>query len=123
MFNYRADLLFPPRCLPSIREMRGTVWEKLIDQVIQTDPDSIEQLAIILLMSRLNNCLSCDADSYRLMTGCATCSRQSLKRCKESDEALLASYSAAKKEIEQFIEIKYKSHTIGVSKHHQEAIG
>ena len=63
---------------------------------LQAGPDSLEQMAFVLMMARLNNCTTCNADSFRAMTGCTTCAKQSLKRFHETDEALAALYQAAR---------------------------
>jgi hypothetical protein len=104
MYNPETDLLFPPRVLPALRDLRGEAWQGLVTHVLAAGPDSLEQMAFILMMARLNNCATCNADSFRAMTGCSTCAKQSLKRFHETDEALAALYQAASSEVELFLQ-------------------
>lgn len=106
MYNPETDLLFPPRCLPALRELRSTPWQDLVTDVLEAGPDSLEQMAFVLMMARFNNCTTCNADSFRAMTGCTTCSKQSLKRFHETDQALVAMYQVARLEIEQYLQKK-----------------
>ncbi len=123
MYNPETDLIFPPRSLPAICELRGEEWRKLVDKVIQAGPESLDQMAFVLMMARMNNCVTCNANSYRAMTGCTTCTRQSLKRFHESDEALVAIYKDARVEVVQFIEKKTSTQKGDSSSHRQEFKG
>ena len=104
MYNPETDLLFPPRALPALHDLRGAAWRELVTSVLASGPDSLELTAFILMMARLNNCSTCNADSFRAMTGCATCAKQSLKRFHEPDEALVAIYQAARVEVDQYLQ-------------------
>jgi hypothetical protein len=104
MYNPETDLLFPPRSLPALCDLRGAVWQDLVTNVLAAGPNSLEQIAFVLLMARLNNCTTCNADSFRAMTGCTTCAKQSLKRFHETDEVLTANYQAARAEVEQYLQ-------------------
>ena len=104
MYNPETDLLFPPRVLPALRDLRGGTWQELVTHVLAAGPDSLEQIAFILMMARLNNCSTCNADSFRAMTGCSTCAKQSLKRFHENDEALLALYQTAQAEVGLYLQ-------------------
>ncbi len=104
MYNPETDLLFPPRVLPALRDLRGAAWQELVTGVLAAGPDSLEQMAFVLMMARLNNCATCNADSFRAMTGCTTCAKQSLKRSHETDEALLALYQTARAEVGQYLQ-------------------
>ena len=106
MYNPDTDLLFPPRTLPALRDLRGAAWHGLVDDVIEAGQESSEQMAFILLMARINNCASCNADSYRAMNGCTACSKQSLKRSRLSDETLVEDYQSARKDVEQYLKKK-----------------
>ena len=68
------------------------------------DELSIELLAFVAMMVRLNSCATCNADSYRAMQGCTACTKQALKRYRGSDEDLLAMYQAARSEVEQHLQ-------------------
>ena len=104
MYNPETDLLFPPRSLPALRELRGEPWRELVTSVREAGPDSLEQMAFILMMARLNNCATCNSDSFRAMNGCTTCAKQSIKRSHETDQALTTIYQAARAEVEQYLQ-------------------
>ena len=106
MYNPETDLLFPARALPALSELRGSEWQELVTSVMEAGPDSHELMAFILMMVRLNNCSTCNADSFRAMTGCIACARQSVKRSHETDHALAALYQADKVEVEQYLQEK-----------------
>ena len=106
MYNPETDLLFPPRSLPALCELRGQLWRELVTRVLEAGPDSLEQMAFVLMMARMNNCITCNTDSFRAMTGCTTCAKQSLKRSHETDEGLAVIYQAARLEVEQYLQKK-----------------
>ena len=103
MFNPDTDLIFPPRSIPHLSNERGNVWQKLVAAVERTCPDSPEQMAFILMMARLSNCTTCNADSYRAIHGCAACAKQSLKRFHGSDEELSALFEITIGEVVVFL--------------------
>ncbi|MGD0750648.1 MAG: hypothetical protein ABSA23_04495 [Anaerolineales bacterium] len=106
MYNPETDLLFPPRSLPALRNLRSSEWQHLVTNVLEAGPDGIEQMAFVLMMARMNNCATCNSDSFRAMAGCATCAAQSLKRFHETDDALISLYQAARGEVEQYLQKK-----------------
>ena len=106
MYNPDTDLLFPPRILPALRDLRGTTWQELVNGVILAGPDSLEQMAFILMMARLNNCANCNSDSYRALNGCTFCTRQSLKRLRETDKILTEIFHTTRDEVEQYLQKK-----------------
>jgi hypothetical protein len=101
MYNPDAELLFPPRILSALRDLRGTTWQNLVNSVIEAGPDSLEQISFVLMMARMNNCASCNSDSYRAMNGCTVCTKQSLKRFHETDQVLDQVFITTRKEVEQ----------------------
>jgi hypothetical protein len=119
MYNPETDLLFPPRTLPSLRDLRGDPWRHLVTTVIEAGPDSLEQMAFVLTMARMNSCTTCNADSFRAMTGCTTCTKQSLKRFHDTDDALVVIYQAARNEIGQYLQKKGILDQADPSEHHQ----
>jgi hypothetical protein len=102
MYNPDTDLIFPPRGISSLCNERGAEWRDLVLAVEKTGPDSPEQMAFILMMARLNNCATCNADSYRAMHGCTVCAKQSLKRFHGSDEELTGLFETARIEVVVF---------------------
>ncbi len=99
MYQDDAEVLFPFRVVPGLRESRGEKWQALVENIMgrpETDPDA---LAFNLLMIRLDGCLACHADSYRALRGCTFCARQSLNRFKGSDEDLLQLWEIARDDV------------------------
>ncbi len=97
--NY--DLLFTPRLIPKLRDLRGTEWDAIIDYLAdlpETHPDS---LAFSLMMIKLGGCLPCEMDSYRAQRGCAACARQTILGFKGTDKQLIKRYEAAKQSFEE----------------------
>lgn len=89
------ELMFPRAVIPTLRNLRGPEWADLVDRVAAREETEDETLAFMLMMIRLNGCLSCETDSYRAMRGCTACAHQTLRRYKGSDVELLALYETA----------------------------
>ncbi len=106
MYNADTDLLFPPRVIPTLRELRGKAWRDLVDRVLALEPTDVERMAFVLLMIRLGNCVSCHADSFRALRGCTLCASQTVRRFRGSDEDLLGQYEQCKKEVETYLQRK-----------------
>ena len=101
MYNPGIELLFPPRVISSLRELREEAWREMVNEAVACGSDSLEEKAFVLVMVRLCNCVTCSSDSYRAMSGCTVCSKQALKRFRESDEALVVMYRTAKIEVKK----------------------
>ena len=99
MYNPDTELLFPPRLIPGLRELRGPEWDKLIDQVSQSNADFVDRSAFIYLMVQIHGCTTCQADSFRAMQGCTQCSQQTVRRMRETDNEIIVKFSAARDEI------------------------
>ena len=106
MYNPDTDLLFPGRVIPTLRDQRGETWQGLVARVGNAELESVEYLAFILMMARLDGCVSCNADSYRALHGCTACARQTLKRYRGSDDDLAGLYQAARSDVETFLSRK-----------------
>jgi hypothetical protein len=91
----KNELMFPNYAIQHLRDARGDEWRKLIDHVASLPETHEEVLAFMLMMIRINGCLPCETDSYRAMRGCIMCTRQTLRRFKESDDELLHIYAEA----------------------------
>jgi len=104
MYNPDTDLLFPPRGISLLCNERGTTWQELVTAVETTGSDSLEQTAFILMMARLSNCVTCNADSYRAIHGCTVCAKHSLKRFHGSDEELSGLFETARTEVGVFLQ-------------------
>ena len=104
MYSYDTELLFPPKIIPTLRGLRGRDWANLIDQIDQSVNDDLVQIAFVLLMVRMNGCMSCSSDSYKALHGCYRCASQSIQRFAGTDLDLNRLYQDALNEIEDFIE-------------------
>jgi hypothetical protein len=103
MYNTDTDLLFPPRIIPQLRNLRGEAWQSLVDEVIASGDGTIKETAFVLMMVRLNGCTSCNASTFRSMNGCSNCSKQIIKRYRGKDEELLDSFNQAKIDFENHL--------------------
>lgn len=99
----RTELLYAHWATRLLQNARGPKWKKLVQDVQalpETHPDA---LAFQLMMVRLNSCVTCDARKYVEKGGCARCSNTTLNFSRESEEALIARFRAARKEINQVL--------------------
>jgi hypothetical protein len=99
----KAELIFPPRLIASLRSLRGPVWADLVQRTArlpETDPDS---LAFTLLMVRLNSCVKCHEGSFKYMRGCQLCAAQSVMQFKGSDEDLVVLYEKARLDVGAYL--------------------
>ena len=103
---YKTEMMFPPRVIPKLKDLRGKGWQKLVDRVSALPETHPDKLAFMLMMIRLDGCLRCDADSYRAMRGCGLCAQQTLRRFKESDENLLKLFEEAKSDVLKFLQAR-----------------
>ena len=104
MYNQDTDLLFPSRAIRDLVDLRGDDWKKLIIKIKDLPEDHPDHLAFILLMVELNNCATCNSDSFRAMRGCTACSQQTIRRFRENDQELLDEFEKAQKKIKIFQE-------------------
>jgi hypothetical protein len=95
MYQNDAEILFPARVIPLLRNLRGAEWQRLIDEIVDSREGSQAEQAFSLMMIRLDGCLTCHADSYRAMRGCTLCAQQTITRFKGSDSDLVAAYQQA----------------------------
>jgi hypothetical protein len=107
MYNPDAGLIFPPCAISSLHKERGVAWQDLVAFVEKTIPDGIEQMAFILMIARLCNCATCNADSLRALRGCISCSKQSINRFHGSDEELTRLFENARNDVLIFTKRKY----------------
>ncbi len=103
MYNSDTDLLFPPRVIPLLRNLRGEAWRSLVDHILCQEPTDLDRLAFVLLMIRMGGCVSCQADSFRAWRGCTQCAYQTVRRFRGSDQELVCMFNEARKEIEHYL--------------------
>jgi hypothetical protein len=92
-------MLFPPRVIPFLADLRGPEWQQLVRYVMSQPQDHPETLGFMLMMIRLDGCMTCHADSYRAMRGCTLCAQQSVARFKGSDHDLIVLWQQACRDI------------------------
>jgi hypothetical protein len=98
-FDSRTELLFPPRLIPDLRNLREEAWRELVDHVSSLPETHPDTLAFCLMMIRLNSCLNCVSGSYRFMRGCELCAQQTISRFQGTDEELIELYEQAKDDL------------------------
>jgi hypothetical protein len=98
-----TELIFPPRVIPVLRDLRGDFWKDLVDEVVQSEDIEINRLAFVLLMARMGGCASCHSDSFRAMRGCTQCSKQTIRRYRGTDEELNDLFLEARQDMEAFM--------------------
>ena len=102
--NPRTELLFPPRLIPDLKDLRGEEWRQLVEHVASLPETDPETLAFCLMMIRLNACLGCVSGSYRFMRGCELCAQQTISRFQGTDEELIELFYKAKEDLERYTE-------------------
>lgn len=103
MYNNDTELLFPSRVIKALADERGEAWRALLEFVDTLPQDSAEHLAFVLMMTRLNNCNTCNSDSFRAMRGCTQCALQNVRRFRGSDQEFIKQYQKALKDISKAI--------------------
>jgi hypothetical protein len=104
MYNPETEVLFPSKAIGSLSSLRGKTWQDLVSQVQNYPIDSPEQTAFLLMMIKIDGCISCNVDSFRAMRGCPACAQLNIKRYKGSDDELVRLYQQALKESRTFLE-------------------
>ncbi len=95
--------MFPHYVIPSLRSLRGDEWRDLVARVLAVPECHELSLGFVLMMIRLNGCLSCETDSYRAMRGCTACAIQTLRRYKGADRDLSRSFQQALEDVRQYL--------------------
>ncbi|MDY7077977.1 MAG: hypothetical protein SXV54_13760 [Chloroflexota bacterium] len=98
-----SEILFPSRCIPQLRDLRGPEWAKLIDRIAALPDGHEDVLGFSLMIIRLGSCLTCDLDSYRASLGCCTCARRSVSGFKGSDKELVRSFEDTREEVRAYL--------------------
>ena len=104
LYQSDAEVLFPARVIPLLRDLRGPEWRRLVERVLAVGESHPDTLAFGLMMIRLDGCMTCTADSYRAMRGCSLCARQAVMRFKGTDREMVALWEQARAEIELWLE-------------------
>lgn len=104
MYNEDTDVLFPPRVIPHLLDLRGDEWRNLVNQIKALKTLDTDRLAFVLMMIRLGGCSSCHADSYRAMRGCTQCAVQTIKRHRGSDPELIKLFEEARIDVARYLD-------------------
>ncbi len=99
LYQSDTDMLFPPRVIPRLVGLRGPEWRALVEHVSALPQSHPDTLGFMLMMVRINGCMTCHADSYRAMRGCTLCAQQAITRFKGSDHELVEHWRAAVQDI------------------------
>jgi hypothetical protein len=109
MYNEDTDVLFPPRVIPYLQDLRGEEWQALVSRIKVLDVLEVDRIAFVLLMIRVGGCASCHSDAFRAMRGCTLCATQTIKRFRGVDEDLLRMFDEAKDDVIRFLNGTYYS--------------
>ena len=99
----KAELLFPPRLIASLRELRGPEWAAQVERVAKLPETDAESLAFALMMIRLDGCVKCHEGSFKYMRGCQLCATQTVMQFKGTDADLLELYQKARRDINAYL--------------------
>jgi len=103
MVELQIELLFPPRAIIGLRDLRGETWQALVDKTVSQSADVTEQASFVLMMARLAGCVTCHSGSHRALRGCQTCAQQAVRRYNGSDQELLELFDEACREVQQYL--------------------
>ncbi len=95
----RSEILFPHRCVASLKRLRGSKWQELVERIAVLPETDVDALAFSLLMIRLDKCLNCDLGSYKASLGCCTCARRAVNSFKGTDSQLIKKFETARQEL------------------------
>jgi hypothetical protein len=98
-----SEILFAPHCIPVLRDLRGSAWADLVDDVGSLPDGHIDVLGFSLLVVELSSCLTCDLDSYRATLGCCTCAQRSVSGFKGNDQELIALFREKRQEVRTYV--------------------
>jgi hypothetical protein len=99
----KAELLFPPRLIASLRDLRGPEWAAQVERVAKLPETDAESLAFALMMIRLDGCVKCHEGSFKYMRGCQLCATQTIMQFKGTDADLLELYQKARRDINAYL--------------------
>ena len=104
----KAEILFPPKLIPSLKDLRGPEWAELVASVGRLPETHPDVLAFSLMMIELDGCMNCYAGSYKFMRGCAACAKQTITQYKGSDAELLRLFKQSQKQVAAYIKKQEK---------------
>lgn len=108
MSKCKTDFLFPPDVITSLTSLRGLNWQSFVEGIAREPYHSINTIAFTYMMVKINNCQTCNSDSFRAMNGCVICSTQSVSRYRGSDSDLIELFEISKLDVENFLRKREK---------------
>jgi hypothetical protein len=99
----KAELIFPPRLIGSLRDLRGSDWAVLVERVAKLPETDPESLAFALMMIRLDGCVKCHEGSFKYMRGCQLCATQTVMQFKGTDADLLELFTRARRDVNAYL--------------------
>jgi hypothetical protein len=102
--NIRTEMLFPPRLIAELKDLRGDEWRALVERIAALPETDVDTLAFCLMMIRLSGCLTCFSGSYRFMRGCYLCTQQAVARYQGTDEELVQLYERSRRDLGRYLD-------------------
>jgi hypothetical protein len=99
VYRNDAEVLFPVRVIVALRDLRGPKWQQLVEHIMARPEHDPDVLAFVLMMIRLDGCLTCHPDSFRALNGCTLCARHSVNRFKGTDDDLIRQWEIARDDV------------------------
>ncbi len=104
MIHEDTDVIFPPRVIPLLRDLRSEPWKNLVVHVEEQAVIHPDRLAFVLFMTRIAGCITCHADSFRAMRGCTQCAIQTVRRHRGDDQELIKGFAEAQRDVDVYLE-------------------
>ena len=99
-----SEILFPFRCIPQLRNLRGPKWAEFVDHITALPDGHEDVLGFSLMMIKLASCLTCSLDSYRASLGCCTCAQRAVSGFKGSDREIIRRFEQAREEARTYLD-------------------
>ncbi len=99
-----SEILFPYRAIKGLAHLRGPLWQRLVQHILQLPEDHPDVIAFSLLIMRLADCLHCDQGSYKAYLGCQMCSQRIVSGFKGTDEDFIYLYEEAREDVRRYLE-------------------
>ncbi|MEJ5224521.1 MAG: hypothetical protein WHV44_08700 [Anaerolineales bacterium] len=98
-----TEIIFPPHAIQSLLDESKGLWRQLMQEAVDAPNGSLEKIAFVVMMARMNNCAACNTDSFRALHGCLNCARQTMRRFKGAEDELTSAYQTARKEVSAYL--------------------
>lgn len=96
LYQDDADILFPERVIPALRDARSDDFRALVDEILACQsPTELRALGFSFMMMRMNSCMTCTSDSYRAINGCTQCALRTIQAYRGSDEEIRQKWQEA----------------------------